>query len=102
MSGIKVRAGGQLSPRQKMGRSQCSFSEPSPTELQSHRQASAISETPSTLLTLFALPWRYSCETSSHPTYGPMQAAFIHEWLAGLGSCLHLPKSSQTSKSQLQ
>ena len=67
VSGFKMRAGGQFSSRKEGDRGDCSFSEPSPTEPQSW-QAGAISETPSTWLTLFALPWR-SPEALSHPNY---------------------------------
>ena len=61
------------------------------------RQARAISETPLTWLTQFDLPWR-SPDTLSHPTFGPIQAAFPNEWLV-LTHVSHLPKSSQTSSS---
>ena len=66
MSGIKVEAGGQLSPRQKGGQKLL------PTEPQSW-QAGAIFETLSTWLTLFAPPWK-SPEILSHPIYGSIQA----------------------------
>ena len=49
----------------KVSRGHCSFSKPSPWQSQSW-QAGAISETPSTWLTLFDLPGR-STETPSHP-----------------------------------
>ena len=63
MSGIKVEAGGQLSPRQKGGQKLL------PTEPQSW-QAGAITETLSTWLSLFAPLWR-SLETTSHQFTGP-------------------------------
>ena len=72
------------------------FLNPSPTEPQS-QQAGAISETPSTWLTLFAPP-RRSPETPSHPTYHPTQTAFPYEWLV-LAQASQLPKSYQTSHS---
>ena len=94
-SGIEVRTGGQLSPRQK---GHCPFSEPHPTETQS-KQASAISETPSSRLTLLALPWR-SPETLPHPTYRPTQAAFPYEWLV-FTHASQLPKSSKEATANL-
>ena len=57
------------------------------------QQAGAISETPSTWLTLSDPSWR-SPEPLPHPTYGTTQAAFPYEWMAGLGSCF-------TNKQQL-
>ena len=48
------------------------------------QQAGAISENPSTWLTVFDQPWRFP-ETRTHPPYGPTQAVFSM-WMAGLGS----------------
>ena len=53
LSGIGARAGGQLSPRQSAGKATVPFISPLPREL----AGGAIHETPSTWLTLFALPW---------------------------------------------
>ena len=61
------------------------------------QQAGAISETPSTGLTLFALPWRFP-ETLSHPTYGPTQVPFPYEWLVWAHAS-QLSKSYQPSNS---
>ena len=61
-------------------------------------QAGAISETPSTWLTLFDPPWR-SPETLPHPNYNPTPpAALPYEWLV-LAHIVQLSKSSQTSNS---
>ena len=57
----------------------------------------ALSETPSTWLTLLAPPWR-SAETLSHPAYKPTKLLtldFPYEWL-GLAHDSQLPKASQT------
>ena len=76
MSGIWVRAGGQLSPRQNR------------KQRPQSRQAGDIAETPSTWLRLFGLPWR-SPETPSHPTYRLTQAVNrdFSIQMAGPGSC---------------
>ena len=65
-SGIKTRAGDSFLPDRK---AIDPFVNLPPTEPQS-RQVGAISETPPTWLTPFAMPWR-SPETPSHSTYGP-------------------------------
>ena len=90
-----MRAGGQTSPSQK-GRQLPLFWTFSPMESQSW-QAGAISETPSTGLTLFATTWG-SPETLSHPNYGPTHTAFPYKWLV-LAHASQLPKSHQTSDS---
>ena len=60
-------------------------------------QTGAISEIPSTWLTLFDPSWR-SPEILSYPTYRPTQAAFPCEWLV-LAHVSQLPKSPQIRNS---
>ena len=72
MSGIKVEAGGVFSQTARWAEAGVPFLSPwTPTEPENW-QASAISEIPSTWLTLLALLQR-SPETLSHPNYGPIQ-----------------------------
>ena len=75
MASIKVGAGVQLCPSclgQRQAEAIVPFLNPPPTKTQSQKEG-AISETPSTWLTLFALPWR-SQEALSHPNYRSTQA----------------------------
>ena len=72
MSGIKAGSWGKaFFQTERQAEAIVPFLSPSPTEPQS-QQVGAITETPSTWLTLFAPPWR-SPETPSHPTYGATQ-----------------------------
>ena len=75
LSGISVRVWGQLSLRQRCSKRPlfCSSSEPCPTKLQ-RQQLVAISETPSSWLTLFAPPCWYP-NALPHWTFRPTQAS---------------------------
>ena len=64
------RGGGGFSPIEVLAEAIVPFLSPPPTEPQS-LQVETISVTPSTWLTLFALPWCLF-EALPHPTYGPV------------------------------
>ena len=92
LSGIRARTGKySVLPDRRDGRSHFFFSEPF-----CHRASrqGIVSETLSTWITLFALPWRFP-ETPRHTTFRPIQAISRRFFvlMTCLGSCFKFSKN---------